>query len=91
MFTRNFNTCSFDQFDDPRWSTREQTVIPNNQIAYIHRMEAIHIFFNGNRIDHCFFVNMLRKRKLHKNTVNTLLLVQLVHQRKKIALGSRLW
>ncbi|MNP42667.1 hypothetical protein D3C76_1364490 [compost metagenome] len=90
MLTGNFDACTFNQFDDSRWSTRKQTVITNYQITNIHWMKSIHIFFNSNCINNCFFVNMLRKRKLYKNTVNILLLVQLVHQRKKIALGSGL-
>ncbi|MNI69549.1 hypothetical protein D3C73_1253040 [compost metagenome] len=79
MLAGNFDSCAFDKLNNPCRSTRQQAIIANNQITYVYRVKSIYIFFNGNGINNRFFVNVLRQRKLYQNSMNTLLIVQLVH------------
>ncbi|MNJ54727.1 hypothetical protein D3C77_501830 [compost metagenome] len=91
MLSGHFNSGTLDEFDYACRRARKQTIIADDQVANVDRVEAVHVFLHCDRIDDCFLLDMTRQRKLNENAVNIALAIQLVHERKQLFLrgGSR--
>ena len=81
--TRSFNVHRFEEHDDAVRRTRKRRITAYNEFSDIDRMKTVDIFFGRNRKEYFMFVDVLRKRQLHENTVDALVAVEFSDKRKQ--------
>ncbi len=67
----------FDEAHDPHGRARHEGFLTDNEIPYAYRMEPVYILARIYRLQHLAFVKVIRQWQLHKDTVNSLVLVQI--------------
>ena len=65
-----------------------QRILAGCEPASIHHVKAVNILVRCDRVDHCRLVNLLGQRKLHKNPVNRIILIEGVNQRQQLCLAG---
>ena len=91
-------TTAFSLLDRPRilpkasshlWAYMAASAAFSPPAVLYCRMEAVHIFMWNNIFQNGLTVDMCRQRKLHQNTVHSIILIQPPDQIQQLFLGSR--
>jgi hypothetical protein len=70
---------------------RHQAGALRGEVADVHGMEAIHIFFRRDFEQHALGIDLLGERKLDEDAVNVVARVEFVDERDHLRGGDRLW
>lgn len=62
---------------------------PHGQHAYVERVEPIHVFLNGNGLQHTLLVDVLGQGQLHEDAVHRGVLVVLAHHLQHLLFCER--
>ena len=80
MFAFDGMTAAFDQFDDTSGCAGQEALCACVQIAYIHRVEAVHILIGADGHDDFSVIDVFRHRHLNQNAVYTFICIQFIDQ-----------
>ena len=72
-------------------SARKKALLADHHASDVNRRESVNVFFRGDRVYDLVFVEALRQRKLHQNSVYGGVGIQLRDCRKQLAFRSRRW
>ena len=75
LFAVYLYTTSLKKFYDTRRSTRNKPGLTDTESPYTLRMETVNILLRINSAYYLIFINMIRQRQLHQNTVDTFILI----------------
>ena len=80
IFARDGMTAAFDQFNDTCRGTGQEALRTCVQVAYVHRVEAIHVLIGADGHDDFSVINMFGHRHLNQNAVYTFICIQFIDQ-----------
>ena len=82
------NIAAPENLHAARRSTGNQPGTPAGEAAEVDRMEAVHVFRGIDGFEDAFGVHLRRKRQLHEDTVHVIVVIQVVHNSKKLPRGG---
>src|SRR3989344_1214688 len=77
LFPGQVNACILQEFHYPQRGARLEQGAADNKPSNIIWIKAVHIFLRIDCLQYAFFIEMMRKRELHKDAVDLMVLIQL--------------
>ena len=86
LLTANLNSALLEQYHNARGGARQKIVISDHNLAHVIRVERVNVLFRLDLEEHLGFVKMLGERKLHKNSVNLIVIIKSFNKGYKLFL-----